>query len=41
MRFRHFDGMQVFLDLGTPGVVVLVLLAICIVGMAIWLRRKI
>jgi O-antigen ligase len=28
----HFDGIQVFLNLGTPGILILIFLAICIVA---------
>jgi hypothetical protein len=41
MRFRTYEGMQVFLDLGVPGILILMVLAICIVGTAVWLWRKI
>jgi hypothetical protein len=41
MRFRHFDEIQAFLDLGVPGILILIVLAMCIVGMAVWLWRKI
>jgi hypothetical protein len=41
MRFRTYEGIQVFLDLGAPGILLLIVLAICIVGTAVWLWRKI
>ena len=41
MRFGHFEGIQVFLNLGTPGILILIFLANCIVGTAVWLWRKI